>query len=91
MTIVKANSYKGKQLVARGQQWEGKFLNQVYDKWSDAKQKAWDRCYKMCIAEGGEEFGIVSHNTFGFSVSWFTEAGMRMETPQNSYLVVFED
>lgn len=91
MMIIKADSYKGKQLVAQGANWEGKFLHQVYDRWSDAKQRAWEACYEACINEGGTDFSIVSHNTFGFSVSWFTEQGMRYETPHNSYLVVFED
>ena len=96
MTIIKANSYKGKQLIAKGQNWEGKYLNQVYDSWSDAKQEAWTRCFEMCCEEGGEEFSIVSHNTFEYINhlmlglrSWFTDAGMRYITPQNSYLVVW--
>ena len=41
MKVVKASTALGKRLVAIGQKWEGKFLNQVYDKWSTAKQEAW--------------------------------------------------
>ena len=40
MRVVNASTSLGKKLVAIGQNWEGTFLNQVYDKWSDAKQKA---------------------------------------------------
>lgn len=41
MKVVKASTALGKRLVAIGQKWEGTFLNQVYDKWSAAKQEAW--------------------------------------------------
>ena len=91
MKVVKANTYLGKKLVARGQNREGFSLNQIYDKWSDAKERAWNWCYEKYLEEKGTDFSIVSHNTFGFSVSWFTEEGMRLETPQNSYLVVFDE
>lgn len=92
MRVVKSSTSLGKRLVAIGQQWEGKFLCQVYDSWSAAKQEAWDNCYdEYCNTEGAEQFSICSHNTFAFTCSWFTPDGMRMETSKNSYLVVFDD
>ena len=92
MRVVKANSSLGRKLVEIGQNWEGKFLCQVYDKWSDAKQKAWDECYsEFCNTPNTQQFSICSHNTFQFTVSWFTPEGMRLETARNSYLVVFDD
>lgn len=91
MIVVKASTSLGKRLVAIGQNWEGTFLNQVYDKWSTAKQEAWDKCYdEYCNTVGADMFGICSHNTFSFNVSWFTPKGMRLETSRNSYLVVFD-
>ncbi len=91
MRVVKANTAEGKRLIAIGQKWEGTFLNQVYDSWSNSKQYAWDKCFEeYSNTEGADAFGICSHNTFSFSVSWFTPKGMRLETFKNSYLVVFE-
>ena len=81
----------------------GTFLNQVYDKWSAAKQKAWDKwsaakkkawdkCYdEYCRTDGAEGFSICSHNSFQFTCSWFIPDGMRLETRDNSYLVAFDE
>lgn len=92
MKVVKASTSLGKKLIATGQNWEGTFLYQVYNKWSYEKQKAWDKCYdEYCNTDGAEQFSICSHNTFQFSCSWFTPDGMRLETAYNSYLVVFDE
>lgn len=92
MRVVKASTSLGKKLIQIGQKWEGTFLNQVYDKWSAEKDEAWNKCYEeYCNTEGAEQFGICSHNTFNFTVSWFTPNGMRLETSKNSYLVVFDE
>lgn len=83
MRVVKASTALGKRLVAIGKNWDGTFLNQVYDKWSAAKQEAWDKCYEeYCNTDSAEQFSICS---------WFTPEGMRLETSHNSYLVVFDD
>lgn len=60
MKVVKASTALGKRLVATGQKWEGTFLNQVYDNWSQAKQEAWDKCYdKYCCTDGQNSFQFV--------------------------------
>lgn len=92
MRVVKANTAMGKKLLAIGQRQEGTVLSDVYDRWSDEKQKAWDECYtEYALTSGSSQFGICSHNTFSFSVSWFTPLGMRLETSKNSYLVTFDN
>lgn len=93
MRIVKASTALGKKLIDMGTRWEGTHLRQIYDKWSDAKQVAWDRCYdEYCSADGASGFSICSHNTFQFTCSWFLADGsMRLETRDNSYLVVFDN
>lgn len=92
MREVKASTALGKRLLAIGQQWEGTFLNQVYTTWSAEKEKAWGECYEeYCNTEGAEQFSICSHNSYSFTVSWFTPQGMRLETSKNSYLVIFDD
>lgn len=90
MIIVKSNTALGRKLIEKGQRYEGVYLDQIYDNWSTAKQRAWDRCYQQYLdSEESEAFSIISHNTFGFSVSWLCKEGLRIETPKNSYLVVF--
>ena len=92
MRVVKASTSLGKRLVEIGQQREGTFLYQVYGKWSYEKEQAWNKCYEeYCNTDGAEQFSICSHNSFNFTVSWFTPQGMRLETSKNSYLVVFDD
>ena len=92
MRVVKASTAEGKRLIAIGQRQEGTFLNDVYDRWSDEKQKAWDKCYaEYALTSGSSQFGICSHNTFSFSVSWLTPLGMRLETAKNSYLVTYDN
>lgn len=93
MKKVKASTAQGKKLVEMGTKWEGTHLMQVYNKWSDAKQAAWDRCYdEYCNTDGASGFSICSHNTFQFTCSWFLADGsMRLETRDNSYLVIFDD
>lgn len=92
MRVVKESTALGKQLIERGSRYEGTELYQIYDKWSSAKQRAFDWCYEQYLAsEEHESFSIISHNSWGFSVSWLCKEGMRIETPKNSYLVVFDE
>lgn len=92
MKVVKESTKLGKQLIAKGSRNEGTELYQIYDKWSRAKQIAFDQYYDMYLAsEDHEVFSIISHNSYGFSVSWLCKDGLRIETPYNSYLVVFDE
>lgn len=49
---------------------EGFGLGDVYAKFSNEKDAAWDRCYDMCRELNGTGFRITAHNTFGFSVAF---------------------
>lgn len=89
MQVVKANSSKGKALLARASHYEGRWLNQVYTTWSAEKQKAFDRCEAACYSMHGTGFSVVSHNRFGFSVSWFTDKACYYCTPQTDYKILF--
>lgn len=91
--VVKADSALGKKLVDIGGHWEGRYLSDIYHKYSDAKKEAWNRCYtEYCCTEGANCFCICAHNTFHFTCSWFLADGsMRLETRDNSYLVMFDD
>lgn len=92
MRVVKESTALGIQLIERASRYEGTDLSQIYDKWSDEKQRAFDRRYEEYLSsEEHEAFSIISHNTWGFSVSWLCKDGLRIETPKNSYLVVFDE
>ena len=92
MKVVHENTALGKKLIEKCSRYDGYYLYQIYDKWSNAKQKAYDKCYDEYLAsEDHDAFSIISHNNFGFSVSWLCKDGMRIETPKNSYLVVFDE
>ena len=89
MQVVKKETAKGKRLLTSALRYEGVYLNQVYDSWSYAKEKAWDYCYKLfCDDPTATEFSICSHNSFTFSCSWICEEGVRLETANNSYLII---
>lgn len=92
MKIVKESTALGKKLIVSGSRYEGTELYQIYDRWSQAKQNAFDWCYEQYLAsEDHNSFSIISHNSYGFSVSWLCKDGLRIETPKNSYLVVFDE
>ena len=92
MIELKASTARGKQVVAIGERHEGYFLSDVYNSYSTEKLEAYQRCRDMyAIDLNATGFGICSHNTFGFTVSWYTvinnENVMRVETKENSYMV----
>lgn len=64
-------------------------LYDVYNKPSQAKLSAFNWCREQCAKEGGKYFRVISAGTFTFSVGWYTEEGLRVETAQNSYLITF--
>ena len=89
---LKASTKAGQQIISRGQHWEGDDLHAVYAKPSYAKQEAFDRCWDLfCEMVNSEMFGICSHNTHSFSVSWLAEFEqepvMVVITRDNNYMV----
>ena len=96
MIKVKISTKTGKGLYERGSYYDAFELHQIYGKYSEAKQRAYDCCYDQYLkSENASSFSIISHNNFGFSVSWLCTIdghdGMRIETPKNSYFVDFEE
>lgn len=89
MITVKANTKRGQKLIERAQCWDGDTLDNIYGTYSPAKAQAYGRCYDMCAAMGGEVFSIVSHNSFGFSVSWIADDGVHLVTPKYHYLIAW--
>lgn len=92
VVLLSEETKKGQEIIALGSRWEGNDLCQVYDKWSADKQKAFDDAWEMYRnARHGDSFGICSHNSFGFTVSWLSDDGLTVLTKDTEYLVVFNE
>ena len=87
MRIIKAGTKEAQRWIISARFHQGKTLYDVYDKPSKAKKEAYDSCWASFVEEAGVDFHMISHNTYGFTVAWNTNAGLRIETPQHSYLV----
>lgn len=88
MLTIKATTKKGQNMLQSAKHFDGYTLNEVYGKYSAAKYNAFIDCLHKAAAENGKNFHICSHNSFGFSVAWEVENGMRIETPKSSYLIL---
>ena len=92
MKELKYSTKAGQKIYEMGMRYDAMYLAQIYDRYSQEKQNAYDRCYEEYIkTEDHEAFSICSHNTFCFTCSWLgTKCGeniMRVETSKSSYLV----
>lgn len=87
MTIINATTKRGQNFMASVLNFEGESIFDVYEKPSQAKIWACEECKRKAEQENGKGFHIFSHNTFSFSVAWWSAEGLRIETSQNSYLV----
>lgn len=92
MREYKLSTAKGKQLYDMGNRCCWSSLHNLYDKWSEAKERAFDRCWEQyCKGENSIAFGVGNANTYGFTASWIetrnNENVMRVETKDNSYLI----
>ena len=93
MKRVKYSTKLGKSLFEKGCKNEGTYLHQIYEKYSYAKEQAFEKCFEEYLNEGERgTFSIISHNSWGFSCSWLTLAGdWRIETPYSSYIVLLSE
>lgn len=92
MREYKLSTSRGRQIYDMGSRCCWPNLCNLYDKWSCAKEEAFNRCWDMYINdENSSYFGIGNANSFGFTASWLAEKDgeniLRVETKDNSYLV----
>lgn len=92
MKEYKFSTKKGKQIYEMGVKCCWGSLSNLYEKWSAAKQEAFDRCWKQFLNdENHSDFGVGNANCQGFTASWLLtkngEECMRVETKDNSYLL----
>lgn len=89
VVILSEYTKKGKEILDRASHWEGNDLRQVYESPSIAKQRAFDEVWQMyCESENASAFGICSHNTFNFTVSWVVPGCVWFITATTEYMVL---
>ena len=89
VVVLSEYTKKGLSVLGSASQYDGTYLNQVYNKCSDAKQAAYDEAYEMYRNDKNSSgFGICSHNTYGFTVSWVTDGKVIFLTPTTEYIVI---
>ena len=87
--VLSEYSKKGEAILASASKWEGDYLHQVYKRPSTEKQRAFDEVYDMyCNSENATAFGICSHNSFNFTVSWVVPACVWFITASTEYMVL---
>lgn len=101
--VVNYETAKGKALSRRCENYDGYWLYQVYDKYSQAKQNAWEHWYDVyCDDSKSDNWAIVSHNCQTFSLGWFTtlpepvDKGFSRDvsiliTPAHNYMIVYPE
>ena len=92
VVVLGEGTRKADEIITLGCRYEGYWLNQIYDRWSQAKQEAYDLAWDMYRnSRHGNTFGICSHNSFGFTVSWLSDDGLTVLTRDTEYLVIFNE
>lgn len=87
MITIKTTTKRGAAFVDSYNRATNRRLSDCYGKFSTEKARAEKSCRAWMSEEAGDGFKIISFNTFGFSCAWRTAAGLRVETPTNSYLI----
>lgn len=92
MKKLKGSTARGKQIIEMGNRCCWQSLSNLYDNWSDAKQRAYEWCWEQYSSDdNASAFGVGNANSFSFTASWLTiidgEEVLRVETKDNSYLV----
>lgn len=88
MITLKKETKRGQGFVYAYKTSKFSSIYEVYNRPSSAKCSAFRRCVDMCNKENGDGLKITGAGVQFFSVAWMTDAGLRVETAYNSYLVV---
>nr|DAT75970.1 MAG TPA: hypothetical protein [Caudoviricetes sp.] len=87
MKVINSTTKAGSRFVQMYKVSNYHSVSEAYKVPSEAKVRADRWCVDMMTREGGRGYRVISFNTFNFSVAWRTAAGLRVETPTNSFLV----
>lgn len=88
MITIKSTTKRGAGYLAAYNRSNNSRLSDCYGKYSTDKARAEIYCLSCMSNEDGAGFKIISYNCNFFSAAWRTAAGLRVETPSNSYLVI---
>lgn len=53
-------------------------LHDVYNKWSDAKQEAWNQIAKECAYRNGFKLSVITHSRHYFTVGYMYKDGDKL-------------
>ena len=53
-------------------------LNNVYNKWSDAKQNAWDQIAKECADRNGFKLSVITYTAWYYTVGYMYKDGDKL-------------
>lgn len=53
-------------------------LNNVYNKWSDAKQEAWNQIAKECADRNGFKLSVITYTTQRYTVGYMYKDGDKL-------------
>ena len=88
MKSIKSSSKTGKYYLNCYENAKYYDIWDAYKKPSREKISAWRDCYAKSEQESGEGLAIISKTFTRFTAAWRTENGLRVETAENSYLIV---
>ena len=88
MVTIKSTTKRGAAWLAAYNYSNARRLSDCYGRFSCSKARAENDCLRWYLEENGDDFRIISFNTFGFSCGWRTADGLRVETASGSYLVI---
>ena len=66
---------------------QGYKLRDVYGRYSDNKEIAFNYCVELCEEKNGQDLCIISHNCHYFTTRFFTDEGMYIITYANNYFI----
>lgn len=89
VVVLSEDTAKGVDILKRASRWAGDTLSQVYDNWSETKERAYNDAWEMyCSDPDASGFSICSANTFQFTVSWVTPVSVVYLTRDCEYHVM---
>lgn len=88
MITLKKETKRGQEFIYAHKMSRYTDIHEAYGRPSSAKCAAFRKCVEMCNKENGMRLRITRAGRHFFSVAWLTDAGLRVETAYNSYIII---